>query len=168
VKAIAKLLNAQGATSPRAQRGRSQSWAPTSVRAILYRPVYRGEIIWAQTAKRDKWGRKRQSTRSESEWIKRPAPALQIVSDEEWAAAHARLEAVRGVYLTATNGNRFGRERSATRRSICSRTLRCAAAAGDRFGCARGATATAESTFTGAPGITNEAGPSARITRTYR
>ena len=32
VKAITKILNAEGAPSPRAQRGRSQSWAPTSVR----------------------------------------------------------------------------------------------------------------------------------------
>jgi DNA invertase Pin-like site-specific DNA recombinase len=37
VKTIAKMLNAQGAISPRAQRGRSQSWAPTSVREVLYR-----------------------------------------------------------------------------------------------------------------------------------
>lgn len=42
VKAIAKLLNAEGAPSPRAQCGRSQTWAPTSVRSVLYRPVYRG------------------------------------------------------------------------------------------------------------------------------
>jgi site-specific DNA recombinase len=32
MKAIAKQLNDAGAPSPRAQRGRSQSWAPTSLR----------------------------------------------------------------------------------------------------------------------------------------
>jgi hypothetical protein len=32
LRAIAKQLNDQGAPSPRAQQGRSQSWAPTSVR----------------------------------------------------------------------------------------------------------------------------------------
>ena len=49
VKAIAKRLNAEGAPSPRAQRGRSQTWAPSSVRAVLYRPVYRGDLVWGQT-----------------------------------------------------------------------------------------------------------------------
>src|SRR4051812_6807326 len=39
IKAIAKRLNAEGAPSPRAQRGRSQTWAPSSVRAVLFRDV---------------------------------------------------------------------------------------------------------------------------------
>jgi site-specific DNA recombinase len=109
VKAIAKQLNAHGAPSPRAQRGRSQTWAPTSVRAVLFRPLYRGEIVWARTAKRDKWGRKHQSSRPEMDWIRRSAEARRIVSDDEWNTAHARLQAVRGVYLTATHGRPFGR-----------------------------------------------------------
>src|SRR5215204_3794877 len=48
IKAIAKKLNAEGAPSPRAQQGRSQVWAPTSVREVLYRPLYRGELVWGQ------------------------------------------------------------------------------------------------------------------------
>src|SRR5262245_19733407 len=80
LRAIAKQLNAEGAPSPRAQRGRSQTWAPTSVREVLHRPLYRGEIIWAQTAKRDKWGQKRQAARPEHDWIRRPAPALRMVA----------------------------------------------------------------------------------------
>ena len=35
VKAIAKTLNAEGAQSPRAQLGRSQTWAPSSVREVI-------------------------------------------------------------------------------------------------------------------------------------
>src|SRR6185503_739833 len=62
-KAIAKRLNAEGLVSPRAQQGRSQSWAPTSVRAVLFRPLYRGEIIYGQTQKRDTWGRTHQTDR---------------------------------------------------------------------------------------------------------
>ena len=42
VKAIAKRLNEAGTPSPRAQQGRSQSWAPSSVREVLFRPLYRG------------------------------------------------------------------------------------------------------------------------------
>ena len=38
-----------------------------------------------------------------------PAPSLQIVDEDVWTAAHARLEAVRGVYMKATGGRPFGR-----------------------------------------------------------
>jgi Recombinase len=90
VKAIAKLLNAEGAPSPRAQCGRSQTWAPTSVRAVLYRPIYRGDLVWGRTAKRGTWGRKHQRGKPEADWIRQTAPTLQIVTDDEWTAAHAR------------------------------------------------------------------------------
>src|SRR5215207_4563486 len=82
IKAIAKRLNAEGAPSPRAQQGRSQTWAPTSVREVLYRPAYRGELVWGLTAKRDKWGRQHQSSRPEGEWIRREAPELRIVTED--------------------------------------------------------------------------------------
>jgi site-specific DNA recombinase len=51
----------------------------------------------------------KQAPRPAGEWLELPAPNLQIVSDEVWQAAHARLEAVRGVYLKATNNRPFGR-----------------------------------------------------------
>jgi DNA invertase Pin-like site-specific DNA recombinase len=109
IKAIAKRLNAEGAPSPRAQQGRSQTWAPTSVREVLYRPAYRGELVWGQTAKRDKWGRQHQSNRPEGEWIRREAPELRIVTEDEWAAAHVRLSAARAIYLAPNKGQPFGR-----------------------------------------------------------
>jgi site-specific DNA recombinase len=108
-KAIAKMLNAAGALSPQAQQGRSRTWAPTSVREVLFRPAYRGEIVWNQTRKRDTWGRKHQTGRPEADWIRQAAPALRIVTDAEWKAAHARLDAARAVYLRGTNGRPFGR-----------------------------------------------------------
>ncbi len=109
VKGIAKRLNAHGAPSPRAQRGRSSTWAPASVREVLFRSVYRGEIVWNQTRKRDRWGRQRQANRPASEWIRIPAPELRIVSDEAWQAAHDRLAAARAIYLRGTRGRPFGR-----------------------------------------------------------
>ena len=45
VKAIAKILNADGAPSPRAQRRRSQTWAPSSVREVLFRDSYPGVSV---------------------------------------------------------------------------------------------------------------------------
>jgi DNA invertase Pin-like site-specific DNA recombinase len=88
MKTIARRLNDAGAPSPRAQLGRSQTWAPSSVREVLYRPLYRGEIVWSRSRKRDAWGRKHQTGLPESEWIRRPAPELRIVSDDDWHAAH--------------------------------------------------------------------------------
>ena len=110
--AIAKRLNAEAAPAPRAQQGRPHAWAPSSVRAVLYRELYRGEIVWNRTKKRDTWGVKCQRPRPESEWLRVPAPALRIVDEALWDAAHARLAATRQTYLR-TQGGRCGGVRPA-------------------------------------------------------
>jgi hypothetical protein len=33
-----------------------KGWAPSSVREVLHHPLYRGEIVWNQTKKRNAWG----------------------------------------------------------------------------------------------------------------
>jgi len=109
LKTIAKTLNADGAPSPRAQQGRSQTWAPTSVREALFRTTYRGVITWNQTRKRNRWGQHAQTARPETEWISVPAPHLRLVTDDEWAAAHRQLDAARAAYLQGTHGQPFGR-----------------------------------------------------------
>ena len=43
---IAKHLNERGVPSPRPKRSGPRGWAPSSVRAALYRDLYRGEIVW--------------------------------------------------------------------------------------------------------------------------
>jgi DNA invertase Pin-like site-specific DNA recombinase len=109
LKAITKILNEEGSPSPRAQQGRSQSWAPSSVREALFRSTYRGVIVWNQSRKRNKWGQHHQIARPESDWIQVPAPQLRIVTDGEWHAGHARLDAARAVYMRGTKGQPFGR-----------------------------------------------------------
>jgi len=108
-KGVAKRLNAEGALCPRAQQGRSRSWAPSSVREVLFRSLYRGEIVWNRTRKRDGWGQSRRSDRARADWIHVPAPELRIVPEPLWQAAQARLAAARAVYLKGTNGRPFGR-----------------------------------------------------------
>ena len=107
--AIAKRLNAEAALAPRAQQGRPHAWVPSSVRAVLYRELYRGEIVWNRTKKRDTWGVKCQRPRPESEWLRVPAPALRIVDEALWDAAHARLAATRQTYLRTQGGRLWGR-----------------------------------------------------------
>jgi len=109
---IAKSLNAVGLPCPRPNPGRPKGWAPSSVREILHRPLYRGEIVWNQTKKRDQWGRHQQRPRPESEWLRVPAPELRIVSEELWKAAHDRLEATRVIYLRHSGGQLWGRPAS--------------------------------------------------------
>ena len=107
--AIAKQLNAERAVAPRPQQGRPHAWAPSSVRSVLYRELYRGEIVWNRTKKRDSWGVKRQQPRPESEWLRVSVPTLRIVSDDLWAVAHARLAATRQTYLRTQGGRLWGR-----------------------------------------------------------
>ena len=109
VRAIAKALNADGAACPQSQRNRPRGWAPSSVRCVLYRDLYRGEIVWNRTRKRDPWGLKKQTRRAEGEWMRLAMPALRIVPEPLWTAAHARLAVSRGAYLRGTDGRVWGR-----------------------------------------------------------
>ena len=92
---IAKTLNAEGHPAPRSQQGRPRSWSPSSVYEALHRPRYRGELVWNQTRKRDRWGQRKVTQRPEAERIVVAAPHLRIISEATWQAAHARIEFAR-------------------------------------------------------------------------
>ena len=64
---------------------------------ILFRELYRGRIVWGKTRWIDRGGTKAKQDRPESEWLTREAPELRIVSEDQWHAAHARLERTRAV-----------------------------------------------------------------------
>ncbi len=68
---IAKHLNAEGIAPPRAR-----GWAPSAVREMLRRDLYRGVITWNRSARDVRGGVKRQRRREEREWIRREAPEL--------------------------------------------------------------------------------------------
>ena len=91
LKGIAKRLNAAGARTPRAQQGRRNGWAPSSVREVLHRSLYRGEIVWNRTKKRDGWGQKRRRDRPEADWLSVRIESLRIVPEALWRAAQARV-----------------------------------------------------------------------------
>src|SRR5262245_23965866 len=100
------MLNAERAVSPRAQRGRPSAWAPTTVRDVLFRELYRGQIVWNRTRKRNSEGAQHQQARPTTDWIEVPAPELAIVTAAEWQAAHAQLSAARAAYEADTHGCR--------------------------------------------------------------
>ena len=91
VTRIAKLLNAERIPPPRKARG----WAPTAIREMLHRPLYRGELVWSRSQKVDRGGTKKRRERPEAAWLRLDAPELRIVPETLWRDAHARLEQTR-------------------------------------------------------------------------
>src|SRR5688572_13644028 len=50
---IAKQLNAERNAAPRPQQNRPAGWSPSTIYEVLHRPLYRGEVVWNKTRKRD-------------------------------------------------------------------------------------------------------------------
>jgi site-specific DNA recombinase len=88
LKRIAKTLNAERISPPRRD---ARGWAPTAIREMLHREMYRGVIVWNRTQKVIRRGTKAQRRRAQDEWLRIDAPDLRIVSDEVWDAVHGRL-----------------------------------------------------------------------------
>ncbi len=105
LKGIAKGLNAEGVPTPRAQQGRPRGWAPSSVRAVLHRVLYRGEIVWNRTKKRDAWGQARRSARPAADRVSVDAEPLRVVPEALWRVAHARMSTRRVAYRRWKRGS---------------------------------------------------------------
>jgi hypothetical protein len=103
-------LNARRIPAPPPRRtGRTRAWAPSTIYAMLTRPLYRGEVTWNRTRKRNAWGMKRQTGRAEADWVQLEVPALRIVPEPLWQAVRERFRDTRASYLRATNGQLWGR-----------------------------------------------------------
>lgn len=85
--------------SPRAQQGRPNGWSSSSVRSVLERPLYRGEVVYGKTA--CAYGRElgKQSAREhgqipkpEETWTKLNVAELRIITPELAARVDARRE----------------------------------------------------------------------------
>ena len=101
---IAKTLNADAVPCPRGRR-----WAMTGVRAMVFRDLYRGRLVYGCTRWEYRRGRKFKVRVPEAEWITVEAPALRIVPDELWHAAHARIARTRAIHLRGPAGRLNGR-----------------------------------------------------------
>lgn len=90
---IAKRLNEEHIPAPRQS---PRGWAPTAVREILHRPLYRGEIVYGQLQKIDRGGTKKRRPRDEKDWIRVEAPDLRIITPDVWESVQARLAKSKG------------------------------------------------------------------------
>src|SRR5215471_4003456 len=107
---IAHDLNTRRVLAPPPRRaGRPRAWAPSTIYAMLTRSLYRGEIVWNRSRKRNAWCIKRQTVRAEADWVQLDVPALRIVSEPLWQAVRERFRDTRASYLRATNGQLWGR-----------------------------------------------------------
>ena len=91
---IAKTLNAERIQPPRGGAG----WAPSAIREMLYRPLYRGEIVWNEYQKFERAGTKHRRRRKPDQLIKVDAPDLRIITEELWHQVQKRLEANQKIY----------------------------------------------------------------------
>ncbi len=85
---IAKCLNTEAVPAPRSG---PRGWAPSAVREMLHRPLYKGEIVWNEYQKIVRGGTKKRRRRQERDWIRLDAPELRIVPEDLWTTVHARL-----------------------------------------------------------------------------
>jgi DNA invertase Pin-like site-specific DNA recombinase len=106
---IAHTLNADGTVSPRAQQDRVHGWCASSVREVLKRPLYRGELVYGQTRKRDASGQVKPTRRSQHEVIRVAMPDLRIVPEVLADAVDARRTSMHKRTLRRANGRLIGR-----------------------------------------------------------
>ncbi len=137
---IAKALNGDPGQAPVTRqyfggrklpppRGRADGWAPTLIRHMLHRPIYKGEVVWGKLTHTDRNGRAGITvTRAEQDWLRQPAPELQIIEDDLWTAVHDRLKAQAGMYLRDRRGKLWGQaDRGKEGRYLLSGLGRCRA-----------------------------------------
>jgi DNA invertase Pin-like site-specific DNA recombinase len=101
---IARTLNDEHVPAPRGDKRPHGRWTPSTVRSIVLRPLYVGEVTWGRTKKRDTWGQANRSDRPEDTWTRAMRPELAIVSRELWDVAQQRF---------ATRRARFAQPRRA-------------------------------------------------------
>ncbi len=109
VRAIAGTLNAKRAIAPRSHQGRPAGWSGSTVRSVLVRRLYLGELVWNTSRKRDRFGRRKPSPRPESDWVVVPAPDLRIIPPALAARVADRFATARAAYVRNTNGTLWGR-----------------------------------------------------------
>ena len=98
-----------GGSRPAPPRGRTGSWAPSSVREMLLNPRYEGVVPFGRDRKAYKHGTKVRVRQPDSAVQFAKRPDLRIVPDELVREARARFDAARRTYLKDTGGKLWGR-----------------------------------------------------------
>ncbi len=127
LRVIAHTINAERLPAPRPQRGRPMGWAPSSVRDVLARPIYRGIIEYDRVRRNNE--RKQLKRNANAEPIRVEAPNLRIVDADLAAAVDAQRLDRRERYIRKTDGKLLGRPAPKAIKHVLSGLLRCACGA---------------------------------------
>ncbi len=92
---------------PRVGKRGTGSWAPSSVRAMLYNERYAGKVPFGEF--RGVYLKGTRARIKQGEFMKVDRPDLRIVDAELWAKVRERLKSVAKTYLRATDGKLWGR-----------------------------------------------------------
>ena len=99
---LAKTLNRDHVIPP---RGGCHGWAPSAIREILHRELYRGVSIWNQTQSVQIGGTKKQKQRPASEWLRIEVPSIRYRSPiREWQGVQERFKESARIYRRANDG----------------------------------------------------------------
>jgi site-specific DNA recombinase len=107
LRVIANTINAEHLPAPRPQRGRPVGWAPSSVRDVLGRPIYRGIIEYDRVRRNNE--RKQLKRNANAQPIRVEAPELRIVDADLAASVDAQRLDRRERYIRKTDGKLLGR-----------------------------------------------------------
>jgi DNA invertase Pin-like site-specific DNA recombinase len=110
-RTIAGVLNRAGVPKPRAQPGRKEGWSVSTIRAVLRRPMYRGDLVYGRTAKAydrelkrvypDTTREKGQIPMPEDTWIQPHDESLRIIDPVLAEKVDAKLDNRRTRYLAS-------------------------------------------------------------------
>ena len=126
---LAKDLNGEGVPPP---RGHRHGWAPSCVRAILHRELYRGVVVWNKTQSIHRGGTQTSRKRPQSEWLTIDAPDLRIIPADLWERVDRKIQQIRQAFARTANGRLCGHPSGADLRSayLLSGLAKCAICGG--------------------------------------
>ena len=137
LKAIAKKANQMGLLAPKPFIRKSDKiptpigkWAPSTIRTILRREIYKGVLVYNKTKKRSDWGKVDPKDRPESEWVRTPVEPLRIVSDKLWDRCADRRKDVEGRAVRFEGGRMSGRPPKGEAKNLLAGLATCAMCGG--------------------------------------
>jgi site-specific DNA recombinase len=96
-----------GGRMPPGPRTGTGSWAPSSIRAMLYNERYTGKVPYGRLRRVYRGGTQTRVVAGKPTFADRPD--LRIISEELWSAVQKRLKAVKNYYVREQGGTLWGR-----------------------------------------------------------
>ncbi len=122
-----------GAETPAPPWKGTQSWAPSSLREMLFRERYRGKIPYGEHRKTYRGGTKTRVRQAQYHRV--DAPHLQIIDESLWNAVQARLRGARQAYVASIEGRPAVRpDTGRTSHYLISGLMRCGCCGGSMVG----------------------------------